>query len=403
LVAFCWSGSLTKMLVINPVDLHTQELQTNLKQATVVGSFTLFSDNEQLHLYNVLKEQTHYISLSFHDTLHCCTFLPSLGRWLGSLPWLVQLILTDTENIFIKPFEQFCAGLVSAQNLNLIDMSGTHMGSEGALILSNALLKMNVQTLRVDNNQIQTLGLSQLLRCNLHKLSVGNNNIHPDSWGPLLKRAPATLKSLKLTESQLHQGGIRALSRFLLSTALTRIDVRGNWLDRTNLTTFCAGLVNHTTVRSVGLQDCDISDQDTVIVARMLRINTSITKLDFRLNPTEAPGMAILICALQENYTIMALPCMPITVPIIGLGIPSLTQRLIATPGETMTDHLFRLTLANRKLNLHESYWRPDHFYAYKTATCTIVCTLLLCFRNCRVRLPTEIQLLVLSHWYGVI
>ena len=146
------------MLVINPVDLHTQELQTNLKQATVVGSFTLFSDNEQLHLYNVLKEQTHYISLSFHDTLHCCTFLPSLGRWLGSLPWLVQLILTDTENIFIKPFEQFCAGLVSAQNLNLIDMSGTHMGSEGALILSNALLKMNVQTLRVDNNQIQTLG-----------------------------------------------------------------------------------------------------------------------------------------------------------------------------------------------------------------------------------------------------
>lgn len=391
------------MFVINPPDLHSHELRTNLKQATVVGSFTIFSDNEQLQLYNMLKEQTHYISLSFHDTLHCCTFLPSLGRWLGSLPWLVQLILTDTENIFIKPFEQFCAGLVYATNLNLIDMSGTNMGSEGALILSNALLKMNVQTLRVDNNQIQTLGVSQLLRCNLCKLSVGNNNIHPDSWDSLLKRAPATLKSLRLAESQLHQGGIRAISRFLLSSSLTRIDVSGNWLDRSNLILFCAGLVQHTTVRRVNLQDCDILDQDTEIVARMLRYNTSITKLNLLLNPIEAPGIAILIFALQENYTIMALHCRPITVPIIELGMPSLTRRLIATPGETMTDHLLRLILVNRKLNLHESFWCPENFHAYKGVTCSIVYILLLCFRRCRIRMPTEIQLLILSYWYGVI
>lgn len=382
---------------------HVPELHEYLPN-NQVGIVSPLNRSLQIMLFEALCDFTNFTHLLFDEALPYCSNLADIGMWLGSLPNLRHLSLTDTPGLVIGGIQGFFDGLKFSSSLVHLKVSGLQLGPEGAFYVAQLIKTVaSISTLDISNNNIQSSGLTYILKCNLRILVTSDNNIHPGRWSKNLECATTSLEKFISRGNPFTDKNSVLFSDWVSLLHLRSLDLSHVDLSGIQLKVLCAAVLPHPTLNVLKLMNCGLQSKDMECIARMLRVNTQLTRLLITQNPIELDGNLFLIWALQKNFTIFEILVDPIDNYALDNSPISDDSRQQPIKGETVSAHLVRLLCINQDLNLQKSFWSPRTHCCYPDSTQQRVFLILLCFVKTKmVYFPIELQLLILSFWKGV-
>lgn len=364
--------------------------------------------HEQEHVLTELVKYTNYTDILISEALLECVHLPEIGKWLGELPYLKYLGFIDMPGFRLDYLQAFFNGLANSKSLKIIDISGLHFGPEGALYVYEMLKKnKSITSLDIKHNNIQALGLKNILQTSLLSVNFSSSNIHPGRWSNLLKKTSCQFKKIISHYNSFDTKGLIQFTSYLNVSALTQLDLSHTHFSHMQFKILFACVSFHPTLLSLKCNDCGITSADMSSVAHMLRNNTALLRLFLQVNPIGDDGHLKLIYGLQQNYTLQYLlvdGCLGTLPP--SIIDDSLQLRQTPISNETVSAYLTRIVVFNQNLNLANIFWNPKNYLYYPLQSRKLVMQILLCFRNFNLKqnitFPVEVQIYILNFWFGV-
>ena len=179
-----------------------------------------------------------------------------------------------------------------------------------ALKVNTTLTELDLSHNRICRNGIQAIAEALKENATLTMLGLDGNNIGAigakDIAGALKENT--TLTKLGLQRCKLGDDGARAILGALKeNTSLSMLNLDGNYLSVTGAKAIAGALKVNTTVTQLYLRYNRIGRDGAQAIAGALKENATLTKLDLRQNPLGAIGIQVILGALKENTTLTKL------------------------------------------------------------------------------------------------
>ena len=130
-----------------------------------------------------------------------------------------------------------------------------------------------------------------------------------DSIATALQTNTTRLRTLNVSVCSISDEGVESLARALaVNRSLQELDISRNQIGDNGIAHIATALqTNTTTMTTLNISNCSISDVGAESLARALAVNRSIQELDIRSNEIGDNGIAHIATALQKNTTMRTL------------------------------------------------------------------------------------------------
>lgn len=204
---------------------------------------------------------------------------------------------------------------------------------EGSLTDAEVLENMNKGTLSLsertpalDDDIMDGISYHLSLHTTVQKIDLSGNTVG-DKGGEFLSRAlkvNTTLTDLSLSKNKLGNPGATKIAEGIKeSKSLTKLDLSGNEIKLEGAKEIANSIEKNTVIKVVNMKteidlskfrdnvtqeikywDQDIDDNDAAVLAKVLKPNTTLTRLDLRSNVITDDGAKLIEEALKDNNTL---------------------------------------------------------------------------------------------------
>ncbi len=383
------------MLFFRDTDIEDLPLYLPADKIAIVSPLSI---EQQQFMFTALQQYHNFTHLIFSQALENCTFLPQLGNWLGGLPVLRYLAITETRGLGVYGIENLFLGLTASKSLLYLDLSAINLGPEGAYYAAEYVRRSRIIKLHVRGNNLQASGVAFLLKTRpLISLDISDNNIHPMRWPTILSKATISLQKL-ITQSNAHTNvSIGPFCSWIAYMNLSTLDLSHTELTSIGVRKICDVVPAMPKLAVLKLDNCGLSEHSMYLLAVMLEKNTSLERLGLLRNPFRAHSFLQIILGMQKNYTLLQVDMEPMPETFM---VENGSLRLPILENESVQNHIMRILCHNQDMKLRTRAWSIDRHHCYPARTQVLVFTMLLCFQKFRA-VPIDIQYHIMSFWVG--
>lgn len=211
--------------------------------------------------------------------------------------------------------DDYLSILVQSNTLEVLDVSGNEIQTEGAIRLSKAL-QLNhtcIKVLRAMNNSItksagDELAFALATNTSLEAVNLSHNRLQ--SMGIIkifksLQESNTTLKVLEVECNDITDWAADNIAAALkINVSLEELNLSGNSLKTKGAIKIFNALKSNKTLKLLSMRSCDIIDQAGDYIANVLAVNNGLEKLILCSNQLQTAGATKIIQSLANNVTL---------------------------------------------------------------------------------------------------
>ena len=290
----------------------------NLKGNLKIFRKKKLQDRDFLAMFVELQTDTFITSINLaynHLSEHVCK---SIGKALSTNQTLIELDLTMCD-IHYEGFSSICTGLKenNLSCLQILTVAGNKFGPAGAaeiaevLLVGNSLRSLDIAN--TDQNSQSLIPLSTVLMSNscIEFLDVSRTTPYTDEltltdhFSKLLS-ITTSLGTLKLSKCEISDSGANSLAFYLrANTSLKHLDISSNKISADGAKSFADLLKLNSTLEELSLCSNRIGDNGLIAISEVLACrNVSLKKLWVPNNNITEVGLSSLAIALHSNSSI---------------------------------------------------------------------------------------------------
>jgi len=265
-----------------------QELIANIKNGVLHIDFKQLSNEEGLELANLIGDNA-----KDHQIKH--------------------LLVTFCSDLKPASSKLMMDALYDNRTLRTFNVSGNHLGGEGAIALANVLrVNTSLTALSIRRNQLgpkDFITMADALQNNntLNSLDLGDNNPGLDGVRALIAvmLRNNTIQTLGLGACQLDSVGIGEIARFIKDNkSICKLSLAFNQLKKEDEASIAIALQHNETLTDLDLTGTRLGGEG--IASAIRHPKTALLKLNLSINRIGLKGGKSIAQALQFNNTLMS-------------------------------------------------------------------------------------------------
>lgn len=211
--------------------------------------------------------------------------------------------------------DEYLSILVQSDTLEVLDLSGNEIQTEGAIRLSKAfrLHCSFVKVLKLTNNGITKMAADELalaLAANitLEVINLSQNKLQSMGIIKIFDSLQESNTSLKILEAEYNDitdwAADKIAAALKVNISLEQLNLSGNSLKTKGAIKIINALKSNKTLKVLSMRSCDITDQAGDYIATVLAVNNGLEELILCDNQLQTAGATKIIQSLAVNTTL---------------------------------------------------------------------------------------------------
>jgi len=211
--------------------------------------------------------------------------------------------------------DDYLSILVQSDTLEVLDVSGNEIQSEGAIRLSKALKLhcSSVKVLKLMNNSITKMAADELAlavatNTTLQVINLSHNRLQSMGIIKIFGSLQDSNTSLKVLDAEYNEitdwAADNIAATLKVNASLEQLNLSGNSLKTKGAIKIVNALKSNKTLKVLSMRSCDINDQAGDYIANVLAINRGLEELILCDNQLQTVGAARIIKSLSNNATL---------------------------------------------------------------------------------------------------
>jgi hypothetical protein len=302
---------------ISYYDTDTGHMKTTKDVATIKRKKKkrLSETDDSFSSYNSLDNTDRYVPVISVSLFNQCLFCDGMDMLCGILEKYacVRELSIAKNHIGLPDICRLGKALEKNRGLVKLDIRLNSIGDEGAKHLADGLrLNSSMRVVNVTSTGLSGKGCNLLVQglsrnVSLTELDVGFNDLHDigcEAISDMLAKNATNLRKLRMRDNNITSRGARLVFKALKrNSRLAILDMSSNKICD-SVSVLGDILLWNRALREINLENCKITKDGCVALARALKTNTNLKQLDLSMNPLKDEGIQALSEGLKYNQVL---------------------------------------------------------------------------------------------------